>query len=64
MAQQAESEGLAVTCCETHEQAVNALCELMHPGDALLAKASRGMKLETVLTALYEKNALDKTIEE
>lgn len=52
-ADEAEKVGLAVTRCQTHEQAAQVLAELMIPGDALLAKASRGMQLEKVLQALY-----------
>lgn len=52
-AEEAEKAGLAVTRCQTHEQAAQTLAGLMAPGDALLAKASRGMQLEKVLHALY-----------
>ena len=52
-ADEAEKAGLAVTRCQTHEEAVRALRALMAPGDALLAKGSRGMRLEQVLQMLY-----------
>ncbi|MEI7435928.1 MAG: UDP-N-acetylmuramoyl-tripeptide--D-alanyl-D-alanine ligase [bacterium] len=37
--------------CTTHAAAARALAEHLHPGDAVLLKASRGMKLEEVLAA-------------
>ncbi len=59
MAEEAEKAGLAVTCCDTHDQAVQALRGILRPGDTLLAKASRGVQLEKVLAALYEKITLE-----
>ena len=52
-ADEAEKSGLAVTRCQTHEEAAQVLAGLMAPGDALLAKGSRGMRLEQVLQLLY-----------
>ena len=52
-ADEAEKAGLAVTRCQTHEEAAQVLAGLMAPGDALLAKGSRGMRLEQVLQLLY-----------
>ncbi|OUN87853.1 UDP-N-acetylmuramoyl-tripeptide--D-alanyl-D-alanine ligase [Gemmiger sp. An50] len=52
-ADEAEKAGLAVTRCQTHEEAAQVLAGLMVPGDALLAKGSRGMRLEQVLQLLY-----------
>ena len=52
-ADEAEKAGLAVTRCQTHEEAAQVLESLMAPGDALLAKGSRGMRLEQVLQLLY-----------
>lgn len=42
-----------MTRCQTHEEAAQALKSRMAPGDALLAKGSRGMRLEQVLQMLY-----------
>lgn len=53
MVEAAQQKGLKATHCESHEQAAQLLAKLMKPGDALLVKASRGMKLETVLHTLY-----------
>ncbi len=53
--EQAQKNGLDAVHCEGYEQAAQELLQLMQPGDALLAKASRGMKLETVLQTLYEQ---------
>ena len=58
MAEAAQAEGLEAVWCEDHKQAFDWLTEHLRPGDALLAKASRGMKLETVLQALYGEKPL------
>ena len=44
--------------CQTPAQALEQLQRRLRPGDALLAKASRGMKLENILKALYGEQAL------
>ena len=54
MAQQAGEMGLEAHWFEQPEQAACWLLEVLKPGDALLAKASRGIKLEAVLNAVYE----------
>lgn len=53
MVQAAQQKGLCAVHCDTHQQAAETLAQQMKPGDALLAKASRGIKLETVLQILY-----------
>lgn len=58
MARAAQTAGLQAVWCETPEQALKALQKLLQPGDALLAKASRGMKLENILKALYGEQPL------
>ena len=58
MAEEAEKAGLAAVHCDTPAAALEALKGLLKPGDALLAKASRGMKLENILKALYGEETL------
>ena len=58
MAEEAEKAGLAAVHCDTPAAALEALKGLLNPGDALLAKASRGMKLENILKALYGEETL------
>jgi UDP-N-acetylmuramoyl-tripeptide--D-alanyl-D-alanine ligase len=42
--------GVAVTvACATHEEAQEALHKLIRPGDTILVKGSRGMKMETII---------------
>ena len=53
-AQEARHAGVAqVVWCQTPAEAVGALHRLVQSGDALLAKASRGMKLEDILADFY-----------
>lgn len=53
-AEEARCAGVAqVVWCQTPAQAVGALHRLVQSGDALLAKASRGMKLEDILADFY-----------
>lgn len=58
MADAAKAAGLAVLWCQTPAEALAALQGFLLPGDVLLAKASRGMKLENILKALYGEEAL------
>ena len=58
MAEEAGKAGLAAVHCDTPAAALEALKGLLKPGDALLAKASRGMKLENILKALYGEETL------
>ena len=58
MAEEVEKAGLAAVHCDTPAAALAALKGLLKPGDALLAKASRGMKLENILKALYGEETL------
>lgn len=53
MAEEAEQAGIAVLHCVDRQQAANALAEALRPGDALLAKASRGTALEKILELYY-----------
>ena len=48
----------ALAGLDTRAAALEALKGLLKPGDALLAKASRGMKLENILKALYGEETL------
>ena len=48
----------AMPVCAAPAAALEALKGLLNPGDALLAKASRGMKLENILKALYGEETL------
>ncbi|HMM20352.1 MAG TPA: UDP-N-acetylmuramoyl-tripeptide--D-alanyl-D-alanine ligase [Selenomonadales bacterium] len=51
IAKAALDSGVDVTvACQTHDEAQEALRKLMRPGDTILIKGSRGMKMETVLT--------------
>lgn len=53
-AEEARRAGVAqVVWCQTPAEAVGALHRLVQSGDALLAKASRGMKLEDILANFY-----------
>ncbi len=54
MAQAARENGLKAIHCLTREEAAQVLKNALHPGDALLAKASRGTALEEVLALYYE----------
>lgn len=53
MAQEAQQAGIAVLHCTDRETAARALAENLRPGDALLAKASRGTALEKILEIYY-----------
>lgn len=53
-AEEARQAGVPqVVWCQTPAEAVGALHRLVQKGDALLAKASRGMKLEDILADFY-----------
>ena len=41
--------------CETREEAAQALSQRLRPGDGLLAKGSRGMRLEEILKMVYNR---------
>ena len=41
--------------CETREEAAQALIQRLRPGDGLLAKGSRGMRLEEILKMVYNR---------
>ena len=58
MAEEAQKAGIAACWCESGAEALAALRRLLKPGDMLLAKASRGMKLENILKALYGEDTL------
>lgn len=59
MAEAAREAGLANTVwCAEPQQALEWLKASLKPGDALIAKASRGMKLENILKALYGEQPL------
>jgi len=50
IAEAALESGVDVTvACQTHDEAQEALRKLMRPGDTILIKGSRGMKMETIL---------------
>lgn len=58
MAEAAQKEGLEAVWCAEPEQALEWLTQNLKPKDVLLAKASRGMKLENILKALYGEQPL------
>ncbi len=45
----AQSMGLNARCCATHEEAAAALKAVARPGDTILFKGSRGMRMEKIL---------------
>jgi UDP-N-acetylmuramoyl-tripeptide--D-alanyl-D-alanine ligase len=47
--------GEAVVYLERAEDAAGVVCDLVRPGDVVLVKASRGMRLERVVDALLER---------
>ena len=48
-------DGVNVTVsCSSHEEAQEALRKLLQPGDTILIKGSRGMKMEKILE-LFKK---------
>ena len=52
----AQSAGMAqAQCFATHEALVQALRKTIRPGDTLLVKGSRGMKMERVLSLLFNE---------
>lgn len=54
MAQAAQEKGLKAVHCLKQEEAAQVLRNFLKPGDALLAKASRGTALEEVLALYYQ----------
>ena len=54
-AETAAALGVEGLHCTDRAQAVQALAERLQPGDGLLAKGSRGMRLEEILKELYDK---------
>ena len=58
MAEAAQKKGLNAVWCENAQQALDWLRANLKEGDLLLAKASRGMKLENILKALYGEQPL------
>lgn len=50
----AREKGLAAQYFTSAEDAANAICKTVHAGDALLAKASRGIALEKILRMYYD----------
>jgi UDP-N-acetylmuramoyl-tripeptide--D-alanyl-D-alanine ligase len=55
MVEAAQEKGLNATFTETPEQAGEMLAKGLRPGDAVLLKASRGVKLERALETLKQK---------
>ena len=49
----AAAKGLRTLYAHNYEEAAEALLRQVHPGDAVLVKASRGMALEKVLEIFY-----------
>lgn len=49
--QSAKEQGLTMTiACHSHEEAIKELKTIIQPGDTLLIKGSRGMKMENIVT--------------
>ena len=53
MAEAAKAKEVSVIHCQTAQEVVQCLQKNVHPGDALLAKASHAMELEDVLQKFY-----------
>ena len=53
MAEAAKAKEVSVIHCQTAQEVVQCLQQNVHPGDALLAKASHAMELEDVLQKFY-----------
>lgn len=53
MAEAAKAKEVSVIHCQTAQEVVQCLQQNVHPGDALLAKASHAMGLENVLQKFY-----------
>ena len=53
-AEEAKQKGVTSVHCQNAQEVVQFLRQNVHPGDALLAKASHAMKLEEILAAFYE----------
>ena len=53
MAEAAKAKEVSVIHCQTAQEVVQCLQQNVHPGDALLAKASHAMGLEDVLQKFY-----------
>lgn len=49
IAQAAADGGAEAVACETHGQAIDELRRLLKPGDTILVKGSRGMKMEQIM---------------
>lgn len=55
MAQAAKQKGVTTVHCQTKQEVLQYLRQCVHPGDALLAKASHAMALEDLLREFYEE---------
>ena len=53
MAEAAKAKGVTTVHCQTEQEVLQSLRQSVHPGDALLAKASHAMGLETLLQRFY-----------
>lgn len=55
MAEAAKQKGVTTVHCQTKQEVLQYLRQCVHPGDALLAKASHAMALEDLLREFYEE---------
>lgn len=55
MAEAAKQKGVTTVHCQTKQEVLQYLRQYVHPGDALLAKASHAMALEDLLREFYEE---------
>lgn len=55
MAEAAKQKGVTTVHCQTKQEVLQYLRQCVHPGDALLAKASHAMALENLLREFYEE---------
>lgn len=53
MAEAAKAKGVTTVHCQNAQEVLQCLRQFVHPGDALLAKASHAMKLEDLLQEYY-----------
>ena len=60
MADAAKKQGVTTVHCQTEQEVLQCLRQSVRPGDALLAKASHAMGLETLLQRFYDDDDAQK----